>query len=95
MRPTERLLPIQLLIFKADSGKMPLGFPIQQSERALTAARPSRTLTAFPFSYPEAIRLQDLQLGYDFFKEQSFKTFIRLSFTIQEKMKKIIGADRE
>jgi hypothetical protein len=37
-----------------DSGKMPLGFPIQQSERTLTAARPPRTLTAFPFDYPEA-----------------------------------------
>jgi hypothetical protein len=33
---------------------MPLGFPIQQSEQALTAARPPRTLTAFPFDYPKS-----------------------------------------
>jgi hypothetical protein len=33
---------------------MSLGFPIWQSEQALTAARPPRTLTAFPFDYPEA-----------------------------------------
>jgi hypothetical protein len=33
---------------------MPLGFPIQKSEQTLTAARPPRILTAFPFDYPEA-----------------------------------------
>jgi len=33
--------------------KMPLGFPIRRSEQALTAARPSRILTAFPFDYPK------------------------------------------
>jgi len=33
--------------------KMPLGFPIRLSEQALTAARPSRILTAFPFDYPK------------------------------------------
>jgi hypothetical protein len=33
---------------------MLFGFPIQKPERALTAARPPRTSTAFPFDYPEA-----------------------------------------
>ncbi|KPL20345.1 MAG: hypothetical protein AMJ75_11895 [Phycisphaerae bacterium SM1_79] len=33
---------------------MPLGFPIIESEQALTAARPPRILTAFPFEYPRA-----------------------------------------
>jgi len=37
--------------------KMPLGYPTnyayESSEQTLTAARPSRILTAFPFDYPE------------------------------------------
>lgn len=37
----------------ADSGQMPLGFPISISEQAHTAARPSRFWTAFPFDYPK------------------------------------------
>jgi len=48
---------------------MPLGFPIQQSEQTLTAARPSRNLTVFPFDYPKA-KLQDLQPDYILVKEQ-------------------------
>jgi len=48
---------------------MPLGFPIHQSEQTLTAARPSRILTVFPFDYPKA-QLQDLQSGYILVKEQ-------------------------
>jgi len=55
---------------------MPLGFPIHQSEQVLTAARPSRILTVFPFDYPKA-QLQDLQSGYFLFKEQ--KNIIALS----------------
>jgi len=48
---------------------MPLGFPIHQSEQTLTAARPSRILTVFPFDYPKA-QLRDLQSDYILFKEQ-------------------------
>ena len=33
---------------------MSFGLPIGGSEQALTAARPSRISTAFPFDYPEA-----------------------------------------
>ncbi len=61
---------------------MPLGFPIQQSEQTLTAARPSRFLTVFPFDYPKA-QLQDLQSGYILFKEQ--KNAITLSGNGQTK----------
>jgi len=62
---------------------MPLGFPIQQSEQTLTAARPSRNLTVFPFDYPKA-QLQDLQSGYILFKEQ--KNAITLSGNGQTKI---------
>jgi len=64
---------------------MPLGFPIQQSEQTLTAARPSRFLTVFPFDYPKA-QLQDLRSGYILFKEQ--KNAITLSGNGQTKKKK-------
>ena len=63
---------------------MPLGFPIQQSEQTLTAARPSRNLTVFPFDYPKA-QLQDLQSGYILFKEQ--RNAITLSGNGQTKNK--------
>jgi len=61
---------------------MPLGFPIQQSEQTLTAARPSRILTVFPFDYPKA-QLQDLRSDYILFKEQ--KNAIKLSGNGQTK----------
>jgi hypothetical protein len=63
---------------------MPLGFPIQQSEQALTAARPSRILTVFPFDYPKA-RLRDLQSGSSLIKEQ--KNAIKLSGNGKAKIK--------
>jgi len=62
---------------------MPLGFPIHQSEQTLTAARPSRILTVFPFDYPKT-QLQDLQSGYFLFKEQ--KNIIKLSGRGQTKI---------
>ena len=66
--------------------KMPLGFPIQQSEQTLTAARPSLILTVFPFDYPKA-QLQNLQSGYILFKEQ--KNAITLFGNGQTKKRKI------
>jgi len=56
--------------------KISLGFPIHQSEQTLTAARPPRILTVFPFDYPKA-NLQDLQSGYILVKEQ--KNVIKLA----------------
>jgi hypothetical protein len=40
------------------------------SEQALTAARPPRILTAFPFGVSQSKTPQDLQLKYHLFKEQ-------------------------
>ena len=68
---------------------MPLGFPIHQSEQTLTAARPSRILTVFPFDYPKAQLLQDLQSGYILFKEQ--KNATTLSGNGQTKKKNIFS----
>jgi hypothetical protein len=45
-------------------------FRPSQSEQALTAARPYRLLTGFPFDYPKE-KLRDLKLGYIFFKEHT------------------------
>jgi hypothetical protein len=49
----EQWIGIPNTLWRLAALKMPLGFPIQQSEQTLTAARPSRTLTAFPFDYPK------------------------------------------
>jgi hypothetical protein len=59
---------------------MSFGFPTKESEQRLTAARPSRILTAFPFDYPQEAKhyirhpknkkLRGLQPGYSLFKEQ-------------------------
>lgn len=63
---------------------MPRGFPIHQSEQTLTAARPPRILTVFPFDYPK-VKLQDLQSGYILVKEQ--KNTIKLPGNGQTKIK--------
>lgn len=68
---------------------MSLGLPIQQSEQALTAARPSRILTAFPFDYPEAIASGPAVKMY-FLKEQFPKIIIRLAYILQAENKKIL-----
>ena len=65
LRLTSRLLPVRLL----QTVDKCLSDFRQISKQTLTAARPSRTLTGFPFDYPEA-RLRDLQSGYLLFKEQ-------------------------
>jgi len=51
--------------------KLSLGFPTSRPEQTLTAARPSRTWTEFPFDYPEAKTPRDPQLDYFLFKEHS------------------------
>jgi len=63
---------------------LPRGFPIHQSEQTLTAARPSRILTEFPFDYPK-VKLQDLQSGYILVKER--KNAITLPGNGQTKIK--------
>jgi len=44
-------------------------------------------LTAFPFDYPEATKLQDLQLGYIFFKEQLVKFLSGCPVAFKQKIK--------
>jgi hypothetical protein len=46
------------------------------AEQALTAARPFRLLTGFPFDYPKE-KLWNLKLGYIFFKEHTAEVLAR------------------
>jgi len=57
LHPTERILPACITQAVEQSPIRISDF----SERTLTAARPSRNFTAFPFAYP-GIGSQDLQL---------------------------------
>jgi len=55
-------------------------------EQALTAARPSRILTAFPFDYPEATASGPAVKIY-FFKEQFSMILIKPAYILQAKNK--------
>jgi hypothetical protein len=83
-----------------DSGKMPLGFPpsfFAKAKMGGTDAYSGATAAEFnrvPVCLSRNTKLQDLQLGYILFKEQSFKFLPICLILFKQKIKKFNVLDK-